>query len=871
MMKPDELHNFLIYNKNKELVYSKYNFNFELYKSVHNILTNDQTYTWKNFIIKNYIYLFLNVSPDDLLLKEFETKYINLVNKYNDEDEEYITMLINVYGLPYKIHNTLTRYFFKMTNEINIYLLKYGIIHTTSNYAIIKNQYNLEPHNYLDIGLIQDFMYIDNKNKKYTKYNFDYEKYSTYFQIYSNKLVLFTDFILRNSYLTSRTNSELHSNFKQFFKFDYDFVWFNNFIIDNCVSNLSYNNIDFESFQTLHNIKENVEITKEKYYTEYQFELKEIPFFTKKEIDVVNESVVSIYLENNNKQFTGILVNVPSLDNENEKYIITSYQFINGENVENFFAIIKNKNKSIVIEFTIIGYDKTTDIVVGHYNKMTHFNIFRKLNSDEFDSLELKLNNSLEKFQDVIIINNNFKNYKGVIIDTNYVEDYNVSSLENGLHPSTLIIETNLSNMYGCPVFIKNEELLSFVSMIIYDDKFVCACQPYILFNVVTHIISEFNLKTKTKNMNIIASLYPKSWLGIHCRNFTPSKDFNASPFIHFSYIGGILIEKFILGYNKRTHTLIYNVKDLKPDVTELKSILLNSKMYKLFNKYKYPIVLKSIAMFNDITSNYEKIYFGKYNNQKPYYYFTYGVLPKINQKMNMSYYYYNGANWIETDEIIGGEKDSFYVEYNYNGKLYIQHKLEYPNVLNEYICTKQVVNKIKLINDISLLLSETTLNNKDYCVTLNISKPTANKTSCLSGPYNNFYLPEYAYYNYQNKFDTFSEAIIAGYALTTKYCHGITYEPYCKKFTLRSSNNLKMSKRDEISFLILSNSEHNNVKEQELCVQQDMSMQKLLNNAIESSTKNSKLFNEKTQKRNKERNNIRELFENLHKKNENL
>ena len=867
-------HNFLVYNKNKELVYSKYNFNFELYKSIHNISTNDKTVVWKNFIIKNYIYLFLHVIPDDLLSKEFEKKYMHLINKYTDEDK-YNAMLMKVYELPYKIHNNLTRYFFKMTCEINAYILKYGVIHTSTNESVLANEYNLEHYNYTDIGLIQNFMYIDDAHKKYTKYNFDYEKYSTQFQLYSNKLVLFTDFILRNSYLSSKTNPELHSTFKPFFKFDHERIWFDNFIIANFVSNASYKNIDFKKFQINHGLKETIETTKEKFYTEYQFELKEIPFFAKKKEDVIHESVVTIYLENNSKQFTGTLVN--------EKYIITSYQFINGE--DHFFAIIQHKNKSTVVEFEIIGYDKTTDIVVGHYNKMSAYNVCRKIHSLECHSVELKMNsNSLDKFQDVVIINNNFKNYKGVIIDTNYVEDYNVSSLENGLQPSIIIIETNLSNMYGCPVFIENEKNrknkkneeneekaekeLTLVSMIIYGNKDACACQPYILYNVVTHIIYEFNLKTKNINA------YPKAWLGIHCRNFMPSKEFNTSQFIHFSYIGGILIEKFIVGYNKKLNTLIYNVNEFGHDVIELQSILLKSKMYKLFNKYKCPVILKSVAMFNDITSNYEIIYFGKYNNQKPYFYFTYGVLPKVNQKMTMTYYYYNGAEWKEMDEIIGGDDDSLYVEYKYNDAVYVQHKLEYPTVLNEYSCPKQLVNNIKLINDISLLLSETTLNNKEYCITLNITKPTTTaETYCLSGPYNNFYLPEYAYYKGQHKFDTFSEAIIAGYALTTKYCHGITYEAHCKKFTLRVNNNLQTSKRGEISFLILSNSEHTNVKEHQKqdVVQQDNSMQKLLNHAIESSTKVSTTFHEKTQKRNKERNNIRELFENLHKKNEEL
>ena len=129
-----------------------------------------------------------------------------------------------------------------------------------------------------------------------------------------------------------------------------------------------------------------------------------------------------------------------------------------------------------------------------------------------------------------------------------------------------------------------------------------------------------------------------------------------------------------------------------------------------------------------------------------------------------------------------------------------------------------------------------------------------------MSGPYNNFYLPEYAYYHNQNKFDTFSEAIVAAYALK---CGGITYEPHCKKFTLRISNSLCHSTIEETSFLIISN----NGKHREI-EGGFMTKQQLLDNALETSKSKCKPMPLPSHSKqiHTERNKIHAFFEELYK-----
>ena len=112
--------------------------------------------------------------------------------------------------------------------------------------------------------------------------------------------------------------------------------------------------------------------------------------------------------------------------------------------------------------------------------------------------------------------------------------------------------------------------------------------------------------------------------------------------------------------------------------------------MYRLFIAgSKNPIIIKTITAIN-------KYYIGLYGSQVSYYYvFNYIFLPifsDINQKrkyssINIEYYYYNGSNWILTEEIVGGNTDDWY--YNTTdeiGNNFTQHRFEFPQILKPYI-----------------------------------------------------------------------------------------------------------------------------------------------------------------------------------------
>jgi hypothetical protein len=54
---------------------------------------------------------------------------------------------------------------------------------------------------------------------------------------------------------------------------------------------------------------------------------------------------------------------------------------------------------------------------------------------------------------------------------------------------------------------------------------------------------------------------------------------------------------------------------------------------------------------------------------------------------VTLTYYYYNGSNWVLETETIGGNDESWYVIYtdNYGNRFY-QHKFEFPFILLDYV-----------------------------------------------------------------------------------------------------------------------------------------------------------------------------------------
>ena len=106
----------------------------------------------------------------------------------------------------------------------------------------------------------------------------------------------------------------------------------------------------------------------------------------------------------------------------------------------------------------------------------------------------------------------------------------------------------------------------------------------------------------------------------------------------------------------------------------------------------------------------------GKNNEQNSFDVFTYG-LKEMSTTINntkytntylyhynsitLSYYYYNGKEWIEDIEEVGGNDSSWYNEYTDNfGNIFYQHKFEFPDTLITYL-SPFIINDSNQINEI--------------------------------------------------------------------------------------------------------------------------------------------------------------------------
>ena len=165
----EDLRYFSTYNPiTKLLEYSKYTFLFEMYEKDFNLENKTKVEIFDDFLERN------------------ETDYRKIVYVKPD----------------------LKKYFSSMTQEVLDYNDKFGAtfyigsmnLGIPDNYiseeTIIKNQWQTIDYGINQTRRLSDYFFTDT-DKLYTKYNFNFEKYSTDYQVYGNNLVVFTDFVFR--------------------------------------------------------------------------------------------------------------------------------------------------------------------------------------------------------------------------------------------------------------------------------------------------------------------------------------------------------------------------------------------------------------------------------------------------------------------------------------------------------------------------------------------------------------------------------------------------------------------------------------------------------------------------------------------------
>ena len=690
-----------------KLEYSKYNFNFELYATDYSLQGKTKLEIFDDFLIRNQF----NYSTQTTVL------------------------------------NSLKKYFTPITTEILRYHDFYGsVIHSgyfniqglntfVSDTELIKNQFDLIYYSNDEIRRLQDYYYYDESNI-YSKYNFDFYNYSNDYKVYGNKLIVFTDFIYRTLNLSGNIlGTRSYGNpdiFKKYFiqtsdLNEYLIKYSVNSIFENSKKNV--NNINYEYYAELANITgETLENIKEHYIRKGQFIQYPLRFIYP-ELTKYEKVINSIGVVNTGNIGAGFLYT--HYNSPNLTYLITCNHLLANNNLDTFkasFEIYNYTNQIITTtaEFMIIGRDTFSDVIVGLFNPELPYNKIFNINLTEYTPLKIDINSLLTIGNEVDIVGHvgeldNRTFLSGKIMDPNYSGAFNENS---NLIPGSILIDIHLNEgISGSPLFLNKDNELSLIGMISgktgTNQQYAIALNSFILQSTISQIIENYNIYSSYYKNDIVELSFitknsiTKKWLGIESYYYDPISNNSINSVLNnLPYNGGLIINKFILGFNYIEEKYIYDTESLgKLGTLKLNGPLLNTKIYDRFiSTNQYPIVIKSMSFYQGLNGTYNKYNIGKYSNQIGYYIFSYGFLPTGNfplndnnsttkvgytyDKINFEYYYYNGETWILEEELIGGNDSDWYNIYNdTNNNKYYQHKFEFPNILLSYL--KSYVNNI--------------------------------------------------------------------------------------------------------------------------------------------------------------------------------
>ena len=706
----------------QKLLYSKWNFNFETYSSDFNLKEKTQLEIFDDFLLRNGTFF------------QSEPSY----PEKSDKTPSYLK--------PTVVKDELKKYFNPMTNEIINYNNKYAqTVHPgymniqdprtyVSIFELVKNQFELIFYKDEQIRRLQDYYFSDDDGI-YSKFNFDFFKYSDDFKVYGNNLVIFTDFISRvvwsSGSFIGAYGYGVPYGFKQYFiqseglvdymsKYGTTSIWRNV-----CIKN--EHNIDYLVYAEDNNLPtDNLENVKEHYLRWGQFKQIEIKFIEQPLSTIENNinSTCTIFSGN----YTGSGFLYKNKDDDPNIYIVTCAHLLGKSNLSTIKATFgfddnTRNNSTATAEFRVMGRDIYTDIMIAVYDSNLPYNQTFKPDLSKYKPLRINLTSNYRIGELTYTIGNlgmsdNNSLLSGRIIDPHYFGDFYPDSTY--IPESILINFIASSGISGSPIFKENDdkEVVGILTGAIKNGVYSIGLSSFILENLLTNMIARWDIFSKLYKDDPIKLQYytknaiTKRWMGAvtsyYNPKYSPTQNINLG---NFPYTGGLIIHDFILGFNYITSMYIFDSDTLTREGTTLiDGPLLKSKMYnKFIDSGKNPIVLKSVAFLNGLTGQYAKYYFGKYSNQDAYWQFTYGLSPlgyidtpsgsanglvSMYGKLHFEYYYYDGQKWILDTEELGGSTSDWYTTYaDALGNSYYQSKWEFPQILLTY--TESYIYKV--------------------------------------------------------------------------------------------------------------------------------------------------------------------------------
>ena len=697
----------------KKLEYSKYNFNFEKYKTDFNLQDKTKLEVFDDFITRNS----WEFKKPTVVKQEFKQYFLPMtkqIQAYND----YIAMSIH-------------------PGYINLFNLNTYIPYD----LLVENQFEIIYYTNEQTRRLQDYYFNDQQNNIYSKYNFNFELYSQDFKVYGNKLIIFTDFISRVIY-ESQTIVGSHGygdpmSFSKYFIQDptlneYLVLYGNFSIFRNTRKNIY--NINWIHYASITGLPaDNQNFLEEHYLRNGQFNRLLIQYI-QDPINTFEKFFKSLAICSGNQNSTsskGVGFLYKNLNRPEDIYLVTNNHLLNNDNLESFFGIfemIDNSNETIstTAEFRVIGRDIYTDVLVGIFDSNLFYNKTFEVDLSGYEPIQINMDVHLKENLEVCIIGSIGAIDNRTIINGKLMDaQYNGSFIANSYSiPECLFIDINTDKgLSGAPVLIQISNQFNLIGMVCArigtNNNYTIALNNFTLNTVINSIINNYEeIKISYADDLLAYSILrdkglTKKWLGVYAYYNNPInvRSKNGS-LINLKYNGGLVITKFILGFDYVEKRFIYETEALiKSSVIPINGPLLETKLYSRYiESNKNPIVIKSMTFYDAIRCQYYKFNIGKYSNQSGFFRYNYGFLPLGNfniylvdyitklaytyGKILIEYYYFNANIWVLESEYIGGNDESWYNRYDLNNlSKFLQHKFEYPIFLLSY--TKSFANTL--------------------------------------------------------------------------------------------------------------------------------------------------------------------------------
>ena len=659
----------------------------------------------------------------------------------------------------------LKQYFTPITPEIINYMYKYAYsIHnnymqlTTPNYSILypellKLQFDLYPFTDEELPRIQDYIY-NADGKLYTKFNFDFDRYSVDFNIWGTKLLVFTDFVVRN-YLLSNTllgfyGYGIYVPFEKYFFSVSTDINFNNYLQNNSVTSIYKNipkniyNIDFLKYRDLYpdlNVFTTIKELADHYFTNGQFEPRQIPIIQKTP-DIVDNILKSVcVVATNSTNASGFLYSNKTYSSNNNIYLVTCYHVVQNVKDKNIiYAIVKIPSGSVKAAFRFIGCEMYADLMMAVFDPNIPYNKSHNVDLSEAVTININMTQKVHKGDKVFSLTNlgaidDYSYLEGYVVDNSYYGPDNIDRLKLGSPRSYLLDMPILKGASGSLVFLgdRNSSNISGIGIInsYLNETYSICIEGFITQGILSNIIGRWDYYSiqfaddLILLNNYIKIGFPKKWFGIdfsYYNDVYSSKKYNVLS--NYNIMGGVVVNDFIIGYHRKEHKFLYDVMEINdPNCFKINTPLLNTNMHKRFiDSSNSPIVITAITLFDGIKSVYEKFALGRYDNQHSLEILTYGftqianIQNNIKQHVNtflsvygditLEYYFFNGLTWEKDIEIISGNDQSRYNLYtDPMGYVYKQHILEFPipllNEIDSYeIKVSQIENNYSNLNN---------------------------------------------------------------------------------------------------------------------------------------------------------------------------